>query len=87
MKNKDIEFDANLACYDFRENIINTINNSKLPVVMVYYLLKDICLELEKEQENTLVQLLIKRGPNNQEEEEKLKIKTIEIPLNNKEDN
>lgn len=35
-------------------NLINTINQSKLPVGVVYYLLKDILIEVEKTYNQSL---------------------------------
>jgi len=37
-----------------KTNLINTINQSKLPVGMVYYLLKDILIEVEKTYNQSL---------------------------------
>lgn len=35
-------------------NLINTINQSKLPVGVIYYLLKDILIEVEKTYNQSL---------------------------------
>lgn len=37
-----------------KTNLINIINQSKLPVGMVYYLLKDILIEVEKTYNQSL---------------------------------
>lgn len=37
-----------LQCNNFRENLLNTINQSQLPITVIYYTFKDILSELEK---------------------------------------
>ena len=44
---------------EFKESIVNTINNSNMPMAIVNLLLKDIllqCTEVEKQQYETAVQ-------------------------------
>ena len=37
----------NLQCTELRNNIAQEINNSGLPITMVYYMMKDLMVELE----------------------------------------
>ena len=41
----DINIGFNTYLHDFRNNMINTINDSGLPVGVVYYIMKDILNE------------------------------------------
>ena len=55
MENKPIMITMN----EFKESIVNTINNSNMPMAIVNLLLKDIilqCTEVEKQQYETAVQ-------------------------------
>ena len=55
MENKPIMITMN----EFKESIVNTINNSNMPMSIVNLLLKDIllqCTEVEKQQYETAVQ-------------------------------
>lgn len=44
----------NIKLNSLKTNLINVINQSKLPVGMVYYLLKDILIEVEKTYNQSL---------------------------------
>ena len=55
MENKPIMITMN----EFKESIVNTINESQMPMAIVNLLLKDIilqCNEIEKQQYKTAVQ-------------------------------
>ena len=55
MENKPIMITMN----EFKDSIVNTINNSNMPMAIVNLLLKDIllqCTEVEKQQYETAVQ-------------------------------
>ena len=48
-----------IAMNEFKESIVNTINNSNMPMAIVNLLLQDIllqCTEVEKQQYETAVQ-------------------------------
>lgn len=51
-----------LLCYDFTNEIISIINNSNLPVSVVYYLLKDIFEQVGKEKDRVIITALEKRN-------------------------
>lgn len=69
---KEENFD--LICYDFVHNIIEIINNSNLPVTVVYSLLKDIYIQVEQEKERVVLEALEKRkGKEN--------LNKVEIPI------
>ena len=60
MENKPIMITMN----EFKESIVNTINNSNMPMAIVNLLLKDIllqCTEVEKQQYETAVQQYTKQ--------------------------
>jgi len=40
--------DFNYKCNQFKKNLENLINNSKLPIAVVYFIIKDIYNEIEK---------------------------------------
>ena len=40
--------DFNYRCNQFKKNLENLINNSKLPIAVVYFIIKDIYNEIEK---------------------------------------
>lgn len=44
----------NIKLNSLKTNLINIINQSKLPVGVVYYLLKDILIEVEKTYNQSL---------------------------------
>ena len=53
-----------IAMNEFKESIVNTINNSNMPMAIVNLLLKDIllqCTEVEKQQYETAVQQYTKQ--------------------------
>lgn len=50
----DINIGFNTYLHDFRNNMINTINDSGLPVGVVYYIMKDILNDIQNAYENTL---------------------------------
>lgn len=55
----------NLQCEKFREQLIDNINNSNLPISSVYYIYQLILIELEK----TYYASLEETDSNNNEEE------------------
>lgn len=60
MENKPIMITMN----EFKESIVNTINESQMPMAIVNLLLKDIilqCNEIEKQQYETAVQQYTKQ--------------------------
>lgn len=72
MENKDL-------IIDFYDQICNIINNSKIPLVVEYYVIKDVFLQLEK-----IYQEYIQKY-HTQQKQEKQKIETasatIDIPM------
>lgn len=44
----------NTLLYNFRQNLIDVINNSQLPVGIVYYIARDVFSEIEREYEKSL---------------------------------
>ena len=63
-----------LQCNNFRENLLNTINQSQLPITVIYYTFKDILSELEKLYFKTLKEQQEKEkqeAEKNKEKEEK----------------
>ena len=61
MENKPIMITMN----EFKESIVNTINESQMPMAIVNLLLKDIilqCNEIEKQQYETAVQQYTKQA-------------------------
>ena len=50
----NINIGFNTYLHDFRNNIINTVNDSGLPVGVVYYIMKDILNDIQNAYENTL---------------------------------
>lgn len=44
----------NTYLYNFKNNMVNTINNSGLPVGVVYYIMKDLLNDIQNAYENTL---------------------------------
>lgn len=55
----------NLQCEKFREQLIDNINNSNLPISSVYYIYQLILIELEKTYYASLEEI----DSNNNEEE------------------
>ena len=45
----------NTQLNDFKNNLVNTINKSGLPVGIVYYLLKDLLVEVADSYKQTLI--------------------------------
>lgn len=44
----------NIYLYNFKNDMVNTINNSGLPVGVVYYIMKDLFNDIQNAYENTL---------------------------------
>lgn len=50
----DINIGFNTYLNDFKTNMVNEINNSGLPVGVVYYIMKDLLVDVQSAYENTL---------------------------------
>ncbi len=48
--------DINLTVEEAKQNIINTINNTGLPISVVYYIMKDIMNDMTDSYNNYLIQ-------------------------------
>ena len=59
----------NTQCNTFRKDISNVINNSQLPPVVAYYILKDILRELDGICQEVLIQE-DKQSKNSQQQEQ-----------------
>lgn len=69
---KKINF--NYLCYEFTENLKNTINGSELPLMIVYYILKDIFQQVSDLKDQELLNYMQEEHKNEREE-------TVEIPV------
>ena len=69
---KKINF--NYLCYEFTENLKNTINGSELPLMIVYYILKDIFQQVSDLKDKELLNYMQEEHKNEREE-------TVEIPV------
>lgn len=74
MEKEENKENFDLMCYDFMHSIVEIINNSNLPVTVVYFLLKDVFSQVEQEKERILLEGLEKRN-------EKEDLNKIEIPI------
>ena len=63
--NSNVGFNTYLN--NFKTNMVNTINDSNLPVGVVYYIMKDLLTDIQAVYENTL-----KKEAKQAEENEKL---------------
>ena len=81
----DKEISLDLGINAFKDNLINLIGNSQLPIGVTYYVLKDVFNEIQKlynetlaKEQQELLETLKKEEENNQEEpaneEEKQKV-------------
>lgn len=52
MINSNVGFNTYLN--NFKTNMVNTINDSGLPVGVVYYIMKDLLVDIQNAYENTL---------------------------------
>lgn len=50
----DSNIGFNTYLNDFKTNMVNEINNSGLPVGVVYYIMKDLLVDVQSAYENTL---------------------------------
>lgn len=64
----------NYLCYEFTENLKNTINGSGLPLMIVYYILKDVFQQVSDLKDQELLNYMQEEHKNEREE-------TIEIPV------
>lgn len=71
-----MEKNINYQCYSFSNNLMNLINNSGLPIFIIYLVLKDTLNEVINLKDQTLLSLL-------QDQEEK---EEITIPVEEKEE-
>lgn len=51
----DINKGFNTYINDFKRNLVNEINQSGLPVGIIYYILKDLLHDIEEAYQNVLV--------------------------------
>ena len=70
--------DFNIQCDNLKNNIINILNNSKLPVAIVYYIFKDIYHDVENSYIGYLNTVKI-----NASKEAQKKIQDIQNQINN----
>lgn len=61
----------NIDAEDFKKRIIFEVNNSKLPPVIVYYIMKDILHEIDYNYQEVLKQEIQKKEKENIQQEEK----------------
>ena len=59
----------NLKCDDFKQEIIKKINNSQLPITIIYYIIKDLFNQIEKQYYGTINELKLQNQ----------KIETLEV--------
>lgn len=50
----DTSIGFNTQLYNFKNNLINTVNKSGLPVGIAYYVVKDLFMEIQNAYEATL---------------------------------
>ena len=60
----------NLQCDNFKNNILNVINESKLPIAVIYYILKSLLSDIEVQYYDTISQLNLVQQQNKKEKEE-----------------
>ena len=51
----DINIGFNTCLNNFKSDIVNTINDSGLPVGIVYYIMKDLFIDIENAYKQTLI--------------------------------
>lgn len=68
----------NYLCYKFTKNLENTINNSGLSLMAVYYILKDIFQQVSDLKDQELLKYMYEEHSDEREE-------TIEIPIEKEE--
>lgn len=56
---------------DLQKKLINDINNSQLPVGIIYYIAKDVFMQIETEYQRTLKEEKIKQDIETESKEEK----------------
>lgn len=73
-----MEKNINLIIEDIKSQIINTINNSGLPISIIYYLMSDIYKKLEVEYKSYIEQAKLeeKRQALKESEEKKTAVET-----------
>ena len=45
----------NAQCEDLKNNIVEVINNSKLPITVTYYILQEILSAAERQKEESII--------------------------------
>ena len=45
----------NAQCEDLKNNIVDVINNSKLPITVTYYILQEILSVAEQQKEQSII--------------------------------
>ena len=56
-----MENDVNITIEEFKLSIINLLNNSNMPIGMIYYIMKDVFGEITEEYQNYLNTAMKKR--------------------------
>lgn len=56
-----MENDVNIAIEEFKLSIINLLNESNMPIGMIYYIMKDVFGEITEEYQNYLNTVMKKR--------------------------
>lgn len=57
-----MENNIDLACFNFTKDLSNLINNSKLPVSVVYLIISDLLRELDNLRNKTIEELILKQN-------------------------
>ena len=73
-KEKGTIISLNMGINTFKDNLINLVSNSQLPVGVIYYILKDVVAEIEKIYNESLAkeqQELLNKMKKEQEQKEK----------------
>lgn len=64
-------YNSDLLCFDFNQNLVKLINESNLPISVIELILKDVLNEVVQTRQNVLNQAIQIREKEQQEEAKK----------------
>lgn len=64
-------YNSDLLCFDFNQNLVKLINESNLPISVIELILKDVLNEVVQTKRNVLNQAIQTRKKEQQEEDKK----------------
>lgn len=87
LKGEYKNMDFNLRCDNFKKNLIKLIDDSELPIAVIYYICQNIFSQVQKSYFGTINQAILKEQQENlQQIQNQIQEKTSQLSKDKKED-